>query len=53
MVEDGVRIQISSEELSPSCDHLVLTIVVNSLIDSLRSSGLKFSKGVNRRGGLF
>jgi hypothetical protein len=53
MVEDGVRIRISSEELSPSCDHLVLIIVVNSLMDFLRSSGLRGSGGVIGIGGLF
>jgi hypothetical protein len=53
MVEDGVRIRISLKELSPSYDHSVLIIAVNSLMDSLRSSRLKFSEGVTGTGGLF
>jgi hypothetical protein len=53
MVEDGTRIWISSDECSTSFDHSLLIIVVNSLMDSLRNSSSKGSKGVTGTGGLF
>ena len=53
MVKEGVLIWISSEESFASSPYSLLTMAINSLIDSLRNSLSSGSRGVTGTGGLF